>query len=284
VPGSPTLLDQNPESESDHQYDMENDPPSSTQLDVMTLGHVESGSKTLFERWKRKRKGTKRTTRSAKRIVQRSREKRKYRIAAGSLKNPFLVSLDENSQGPPPGVTLGITPLSAAEEQGVEHVQFGTHVDVSTDSKGQDEQRLPRSLPQEMITDEDGTGVNIHENSSDRQDFEKSHAQSGATTDRSADSMEHMNSQSRSTQASSDGHGRLQSLDPFDKEVIDPTQSSQASGYPSHSSTVTRSATGTVGSVTCEETVQPGLNYDDDDVVGHAVKADYFSQTVAELE
>jgi hypothetical protein len=139
-------------------------------------------------------------------------------------------------------------------------------------------------LPQEMTADEDGTGVNIHENSFDRQDFRKSQAQSGATTDRSADSMEHMNSQSHSTQASSDGLGRLQSLDPIDKEVIEPTQSLQASGYPSHSFISTKSATDTVGSVAYEKSVQPGLDYDDDDIVGHAVKVDYFSQTVAELE
>jgi hypothetical protein len=280
VTSSATLLDRKPEIGSDHQHDKESDPRSSTQLDVTMLRPAEIESKALFEQWKLKRKETKRTTRSAKQVVQRSREKRKYRVATRSLEDPVLVSLDDI----PPGVTSGITPLSAAEEQRVEHLQFGTQVDISTDSKGHDEQRLPGSLPQEMITDEDETGVNIHENSLDRQDPRKSEAQSGATTDISADLMGHMDSQSHSTQASSDGHGRSQSLDAIDKEVIEPTQSSQASGYASYSSRVIKSATDTVGSVICEESVRLGLEYDDDDIVGHVVEVDYFSQTVAELE
>jgi hypothetical protein len=284
VKGSATLLDQKPETGSDHQHDEESDPWSSIQLDVTILRPAEIESKALFEQWKRKRKETKRTTRSAKQIVQRSREKRKYRVATRSLEDPVLVSLDDNSLRFPPGVTLGITPLPAAEEQRVEHLQFGTQIDISTDSKGHDEQRSPGSLPQEMITDQDETGVNIYENSLDRQDPRKSQAQSGATTDISADLIGHMNSQSYSTQASSDGHGRLQSLDAIDKEVIEPTRSSQASDHPSHSSTVTGSATDTVGSLTCEKSVRLGLEYDDDDIVGHVVEADYFSQTVAELE
>jgi hypothetical protein len=284
VTGSPTLLAQKPESGSDHQHIMESDSRSPTQLDITMLEPVEGGSKALCEQWKRKRKETKRTIRSAKQIVQRSREKRKHRIATRSLEGPFLVSLDENSLGLPPGVTLGITPLSAAEEQGVEHVQFGTQVDISTDPKGQDEQRLPGSLPQEMITDEYATGVNIHENSLDRQGSRKPQAQSGVTTDISADLMEYMDSQSHSTQASSDGDGRLQSLDAIDEEVIEPTQSSQASGYSTHSSTGTISTTDTVGSVTCEKSVWLGPDYDDDDIVGYAAEVDYFSQTVAELE
>jgi hypothetical protein len=273
-----------PTIESTDQHDEESDPRSSTQLDATMLKPAEVESKALFEQWKRKRKETKRTTRSAKQIVQRSREKRKYRIATRSSEDPFLMSLDDNSLGLPPGVTLRITPLSAAEEHGVKHVQFNTQVDVSTDLKGHDEQKLPGSLPQEMITDEDETGVNIHEDSRDRQDPRKSQAQSGATADISADSMEHMNSQSHSTQASSDGHGRLQSLDAIDKEVIEPTQSSQASGYSSHSSTVTRFATDTVGSVIYEVSVRLGLDYDDDETVGCPAKVDYFSQTATELE
>jgi hypothetical protein len=284
VTGSATLLDQKPETGSDHQHDEESDPRSSTQLDVTMLRPAEIESKALFELWKLKRRETKRTTRSAKQIVQRSREKRKYRVATRSLIDPFLVSLDENSLGVTAGVTLGITPLSAAEESRVEHLQFGTQIDISTDSKGHDEQRLPGSLPQEMITDEDETGVNIHEDSLDRQDPRKSQAQSGATTDISADLMGHMNNQSHSTHASSDGHGRSQSLDAIDKEVIEPTQSSQASGYSSHSSTVTRSATDTLGSVICEESVRLGRDYDDDEIVGCPMKVDYFSQTATELE
>jgi hypothetical protein len=284
VTGSATLLDQKLETGSDRQHDEESDPRSSILLDVTMLKPAEVESKALLEQWKRKRKETRRTTRSAKQIVQRSREKRKYRVAARSSEDPFLVSLDDNSLGFPPGVTLGITPLSAAEEQRVEHLQSGTQIDISTDSKGHDEQRSPGSLPREMITDEDETGDNIYENSLDRQDPRKSQAQSGATTDISANLMGHMNSQSHSTQASSDGHGRLRSLDAIDKEVFESTQSSQASDHPSHSSTVTKSATDTVGSLTCEKSDKLGLDYDDDDIVGHVVEVDYFSQTVAELE
>jgi hypothetical protein len=39
-----------------------------------------------------------------------------------------------------------------------------------------------------------------------------------------------------------------------------------------------------VGSLTCEKSDRLGLDYDDDDIVGHVVEVDYFSQTVAELE
>jgi hypothetical protein len=115
VTGSATLLDQKPESGSDYQHDIESDSRSPTQLDITMLEPVEGGSKALCEQWKRKREETKRTTRSAKQIIQRSREKRKHRIATRSLIDPFLVSLDVNSLGVPAGVTLGIKPLSAAE-------------------------------------------------------------------------------------------------------------------------------------------------------------------------